>query len=1772
MGLGDRLKKVAEGVGDIFQAPFGLVFDTAKAWASDEYNPGFGGVFGGATEQAVTGLASIGEALGAKAAGQAVGESSVGVAVKNVFDTAERVYSTEFQRQTGQGILGQEPGALSLQRVLGTASGASGSLIGALHGGDPTEAVNFYRQWQKSEFRTPGQAWVEQAVIPDFYNRTPDQQDLIRETAWYNITSGTIDAGARWFTDPLVIAGKGLKVARNRRTFKPGVTDFKASRPKGHAAALRKLGLKVGDEVQGPDGFRMVTLKPGKTQELYTVVRHSGMDQLEGEGMRVRGLDEAVDERRALYSPDEIEEVRNLASQSGLPEDQLDDFVEQVIRSDASDQINADKATRGILGTKARKGQRGRKYAGSNSRPMQLVNDLTEAKRYASSLYKADPTDMPIILKIDPDGLPVIYEEFNNPVLAASKDLDPNESTFAALAGDVGEKTTSVLRLDPEDLDDALWPDGGAPSYLVDSPGSMNSRLYNPDGSAIEPDLLVNFEELSSDLTEAARLFASSPIEAEKFLAGRQTVRNQSLVGGNHLAERASQHKVVQGVLNWLDNKGRGRSTDEIRRVLFPDTIYGAEVSRWLSEVNTYQDRRTVLMSSMGYRLPELDGLEPMLRAKIDKLLKAGEDIAAGKDPDEIVNAMLGFNNRVKDMAAPYMSEFIDEEIATLTDQASYVRFLDEASQRGVISQLRMPAASRRAANLLRRTSWYQQSPLARPIRVVVEHRPHQWVNLDDEMSDIQVRRQLEEARGVGIKQSEVELFTQRWIEASGDPFSREKIFNQMNETIIERAARTAGMSRKQFEEAINQGRTGIATAKSILKSRRYASSRRDMHRFFDEDLGEISEVAMPLLETQLGNWVPLPNAREIVRQAKKMGTFRLKYGEIPEAMLSSFYRYWKPSVLLRGGWMLRVVSDEQLRILAKMGSLVDHLAAVSLGEQPKLTNLFDKDISGDLFEKAGKRTAAGFATITGTQPLTSVAVRGAKLATAITEKLKLVDPDVLRHMREVGLEDYVSARAGFGGPSEKAIRSLQTLMGRDELRNLNHLRTKGSGQWMSIGPEEPGFHLAWGRVLNEQYGRSGLGRRVIQSALANKAFDVDFIDEAAMQRMVDDGIRYLQGTTEGRAIANAVPWFAQNPERWVENVIEELFDYTGGFKEELLRGALDRKVTLKMMEGIDEAFRPQTVHSEIVAQTLGQSEITRTINSIFSEAFDLLGRLPTDTLSRQPFFKQVYASEMVRLERLRAAQGLPLTEEAIQSMSRQARATGIKEVKTFLYDLAETSQLGHTLRFIAPFYPAWQEVLTVWNKIAIQDPSVIGRARLLWEAPNKAGMTFTDEETGEEWLQFRLSEQAADQLGLTGWTRYVATGGAKFAKNSFNLVLNNPLPGVGPPIQYPVNEVVKNKPELEESLKWLLPHGVTVDSSRIFLSPLARQLQSELSGTRGDASYERAFVDAVTWMDVEYRAGRRSTPPTEAEAHDISRKLQIMRGISRLALPAQPIFMSPMQPYIDVYRDMIETLGPEKADEVFLNEYGPEFFALTVSRTVSKTGIPPTVEAELARRRFEELIEEFPEYGRLIIGDEGVGEFSTAAFAAQLQRPVDPDNPFSELERTYRGVEIDSRTGGIIEVDRRLGWQDYIKFLDLLDLERRRRGLPNLQVKEADDLTALKRSFTDNLAIKYPSWWEDFNTQDKLKWDKRIQAFKAISSDIEDRPDLAGLSQYLELRSLIAQELNRRKVAGGASTLTATANQDLAFLWESLVFKIIEDNVAFGPVYYRYLEGDPVK
>jgi len=1667
MGWQDRFKKVFEGAADIASAPIGFAIDLARVPLDEEI--GLGDPFATGFGQVSEGLEDVFTSTGLATVSGFVKEvTPIDDVIGEVFKQGELIYSNEMQTALGQVPLGLdsvipglEPGDASISRVGGAALGGVASLV---PGGEEAtlDVSNLYK---RTEFNSPGQITIGNLFglwdMPDY------QREEVMGGIAFNFSTGVIDAALRWWTQPEILAGKAVKVARARWS---------------------------------PDTARKLTLF-----------------------QRAYGMDAAVPQ-----------------------------WVDEGVESAFDLKITGSRGR--SLYTVVRKSELG---DATRDRALYLMADEDEALRYASNLYAKNADDAPLLLELDPEDLPVVLDDFSSP--SFGPDGFPEQANLITVTDSLGGKVKNARPLSQAELDFTRHLDD-VPEHLKPAT-RLNETLYTPDGQAIEPGDLYHLNDLHTEvmgLKEAYGVGGESG--AIKYMQAIRAQKN----GGTDLVNYVLGDKKTTMAINDMV----GNTADYNRRVYFDNVPGGHVIADLMSNATSYAEGRTILAAAMGLgiQIPDAVTIPPQSLARLKALTQELDDLALG--PEVYAKRQMAYHgmmsNKAKMGTADYdiLKEAVQEEIDQVYNQMEMANWYDAMSKKAVLDAPPRYSRLTTTRESIRSSNWYQNSSLARPLRSVNQKRPHPWVNVHDTNADVHVVRQMEEAHSLlgetYISSERAGYWREKWMSAVSEQ-EKVRIAHAMDEEIIEAAARRGGMSKEQIQKALESARSGRTSAGKILASRRYSpDSDTDLVRWYDEGTGETIEMHMPLLGTQLQNWIPLTDVKELNRVSSAVGKWTTRFGsarDVPIELLESFYNVWKPSVLLRGGWPIRVVADEQLRILAKTGSLLHHLAAIEVGEVPQALATFDRGISG------GQRLATLFGAPASIG--THVSARAAGTVSRGTQRLRMMDPEFYDDLLDAGTEKLASARAAFNGPNATINQEFELLLGRTESGIFDHLVSKSTGQWSTVSKGSKTYTPAWTRALQDQIGRDPLARVMLEASL---------LDDT-VEAVKDAGRKWLK-TSDGREYATRMPWREGNTTKWVDDVDELIDYYTVGYNEDLIDGALNNKVTESMLSSVDEALRPETIHAEIVDQTLGNSEVIKLMRETLSTSFDLYGRLPTDTLSRQPFFKHVYAAEMKRQRNLLASQGVDVLDEAVvASMATQSRAFALQQVNEYLYNLAEASRFADNLKFIFPFFNAWEEVLTVWGKIALQDPSVIGRAKLLWQAPDKAGLMVKDDE-GNEFIQIQMSEKMSDSLGLTGWQKYLAEGGMRFGKTTFNLILNNPLPGFGPIVQAPVNEIVKDRPDLEESLKFILPYGVQANSLDLLLSPTLKRLRAWYGGPEADKSYESHFANVASWMDYEYRAGIRSDAPTLDEVHGAARALFTIQTVANFTSPAQPIFDSPLKPYIDIYRDLQENYASD-ADEIFINQFGSEFISLTLSRTSSITGIPPTLTAHEAREPVEALITKYPEFGRFIIGeDSATGEFSTAAFAWQLSNPPTDDPKFrDEAERRYRILTLDPDTGTIEEADKRLGWTEYIKAMDMIEVEMKTRGLASLRVKEAEPLAALKRQLTQSIAEKYPAWWRDFNQRDGLKWDTRIKTLRDISKSpvMDDRADMEGVRQYLDMRSTVQAELNRRKQLGGSATLSAQSNQDIAILWDSMIYSVLADNISFSPIYYRYLEGDPV-
>ena len=1173
-----------------------------------------------------------------------------------------------------------------------------------------------------------------------------------------------------------------------------------------------------------------------------------------------------------------------------------------------------------------------------------------------------------------------------------------------------------------------------------------------------------------------------------------------------------------------------------IRDLAFHDHRDGAYISRVLAEADD-------LPAAWGALIGHQPSIERLYGTRADL---AGEISRLAGDQARIAEMKrMGFE--LPDSVRTVERSQLDAELDVLYDTEARLAHHEQAN--AMVRQLPRISATSEMRHAFTRSEFFQRSATAAPLRLAINMRPRNMVDLHDAAGDIHVSRILRKAKATVEDQDRL----RGAYMAAADPTARNRVMAEVEAVAIRTVAGRRGITdAAEIDRLVNEAAThrGAAVAK-LAGSRQYdGKGRAFIVDTDDHGVTHRVHIPVPVAASQEFNHFPLPDLDaldSIFKEASdKASRFSIPTSAVvtgTEEMLSRFQSIWKPSVLLRVGWPIRVVGEEQLRVMSQIGALL------TVGRSTTAAGRFGKDLAVDAATHASQAIRRIPKAERALRDPTRAQTRGLRLGTMDVRGWEMESAygtaetfnDVYRNLN--------SARSSF----EVIVRDA------DSVRN--QLRSEVTGEWSHLEPTARGWGSAWEHAVNKQMAGDPMWRQFVEG------------------KSVDEVRAWVETTAEGRAYLRRVPHWKNRVDDWLDVARQTADDYLP--TDDLRALALEGRATVADMERVipDAAGRP-TVHGAVLADVAGKTKFMGAVGALRDRAMKMLGTVPTDVLSRNPYFDWHYTQDIRRMVGLADEQGVSFTPEVARQMEAKARNYALGESKKLLYDLAEESELSHMLRFVSPFYSAWQEVLTRWTGVTVENPAFVARMQEVWRSPERAGLV-TDED-GNRVHPDGTATSALGEKVEPGEERFIslallpsavkdvidhipgATTDVRLAKDGFNTILQG-APGFGPVVQIPINEVAKGRPDLEASLRWALPFGASQSTVDMLLPATAKRLKTKAGGEE-DRLYANQLMRIFWDRQVDFNLGRRSTAPTYAEAKKDTDRFYNLRTVASFVSPVAPGFTSPYQMHIDAYRALKEK-DPETADEKFLAAYGPEFFPLTQSLSKSMDGVPPTLEGAAARRKYQELIEAHPDLGGLIVGAEGTGEFVSSVYQSQLATSVRPGSP-DKQRQAFSFEEAAAKP------NERLGWMEYGKAMDLIEAERSNRGLPNLSVRAAGDLAAAKRAVTEKLAEKYPEWYTAFSTGDRSAWQKRLVGLEAVAADdrLAGRPDIAGLRQYLEARSVFVGELARRGEAGGAKTMTATANMDLAGIWEQVKTKLVDQNLAFQSLYYRYLERDPME
>ena len=636
---------------------------------------------------------------------------------------------------------------------------------------------------------------------------------------------------------------------------------------------------------------------------------------------------------------------------------------------------------------------------------------------------------------------------------------------------------------------------------------------------------------------------------------------------------------------------------------------------------------------------------------------------------------------------------------------------------------------------------------------------------------------------------------------------------------------------------------------------------------------------------------------------------------------------------------------------------------------------------------------------------------------------------------------------------------------------------------------------------------------------------------------------------------------------------------------QDVLKGS-DRGDQIRLDRDIEQIYGPASALTpEGKLAGLGED-----IFQFTQKAFDTLATLPTDNLTRNPLFRHHYQTEVAR--RLatywdEAAGEYVITPNALGKIEAAARVKALDEVRYMLYDLTESTRLQEMVGLLAPFFGAWQEVISRWAGITAENPMYVARVLDRFHS-----IPVTTDDEGNEYMVFKMPEivgaiaNIGDLPGAGALTKPLVGQQMHFSKDGMSMMAAGG-PGLGPVAMIPLTEVVISEPELYDALDQFFPFGIAQGTDPV--SRAAPQLFP---------TWMRRFVDAVSdgsesqrvqlavARDKEVRLRQQPAlnadfpnrfvellatdkATLEGEIVAESKSLLIARALASTSLPTALRVASPYQSHIDQLRALRE-VDPSTANEKFIAEHGAEFWALTNRLTKSNNGVAPTLESMEAFEDagLKKLVQQYPELGALITGALGsatTGKFHEAVYRKQQSTPVSPGSQTKMREAVPLGEFIEA-------TDVAQFWAELGEVYDIRDAELRRRESlgGSIKIYHNPDLQEWTQTRLIEIAGAHPAGWQAYNQRDKLKDVKIFQGLQAITQNptLLQRPEIEVLVDYLADRKQAIEELKGRKDRGQPGSLSAKANADVAFWWENrrINFRGIAE---FSAIFDRLLEFD---
>lgn len=769
--------------------------------------------------------------------------------------------------------------------------------------------------------------------------------------------------------------------------------------------------------------------------------------------------------------------------------------------------------------------------------------------------------------------------------------------------------------------------------------------------------------------------------------------------------------------------------------------------------------------------------------------------------------------------------------------------------------------------------------------------------------------------------------------------------------------------------------------------------------RVFDDGEEKVLATAH-LLTEYMQRAVPLPDFRaqrhaaSRLHQIEKMVPGVEGFSETIRTLNEvAIQDVWKPFVLLRGAWTVRVVGEEMIRLAAAgFDSPFFHplsYIAYAVGRKGATDAVGNAIEDSNAFRAAMNRGNAGWRN---------------------RPNVRVVTGDFI----DVGKE-----------------HPYFTDFWRMELAQLWQdpvARVVAAGRH-SVGDVKDWFWSGAGKTYRHQLAEGGgPGKALLLDDAAARADGYESARDAA-NAYIDSVFRRIQVKTGGN-------------EELIESIATRRLGDFNLESSNLERGKLRKALN----ERIDNApERVKAPRDADVAIDMGRRDrLSRRYDHVVDAAFHVLMSRPSNFLSRAPVFKQSYWREVERLlhytdeatkqtilenaakagfkqadlDRMAAIKGSGrISDEAMHAtlagvedvegfktaadlIDEFAKAHGLRETKRLMYDLSRKNQFFDAARNILPFGEAWKEIWTTWGRLAYERPEILNIGRQVVEGGRYSGVLYEDEATGEETFRMPGGALLARTMGLGDTASFEVTGRAQ----GLNVATSSFLPGIGPTVAWAAAKFLGDAPDTEWIRSQIMPiapsdadtaGGVIDANSPAWMKKVFQAL------TNGE-------IDEPAWNNTVAAIARHAiiegkfTPAQWREALEWAapkaKYMYAVNGVMQAFAPTAPKiqfvvedkdgkFFQTQVAAREFAKMRRESGSYEEAVEEFVRTFGMEPWHVTQSRSrllVQRATTGPGVRWE---RENEDLVKLLPHTVGLFAPDDPEAEYDFTAHRDQISR-----------------------------------------------------------------------------------------------------------------------------------------------------------------------------------------